>query len=201
LNYKSRTSIEIDTRSLCSADAAKDILMRWADACDRMEATANGYLASMPDPYTRVERLWLQTALDRLLSVLTAREQAVLRLRFGLATPGPSTLSAHSSAAHQRAAIPFTVELRPLVEVGKQLGISKSKTQKFETKALQKLRSPQCVAALRVRFILSHACYYSRLLFVRVFFSSRLFPTPPELMRVGVHLSRRRATCRACARS
>ena len=117
-----------------------------------MEASANGYLASITDPYTRVERLWLQSALDRLLSVLTVREQTILRLRYGLAQPGlEQTPAPRNIEVNQHTAIPFTVELRPRVEVSKQLGISKSEIHKFETRALQKLRSPKCVAALRVR--------------------------------------------------
>ena len=133
-------------------DSAKDVLRRWTEGRDHLEATANGYLASITDPYTRVERLWLQSALDRLLSVLTVREQTILRLRYGLVQPGLDVQSPRSPETNEHTAIPFTIELRPRLEVSKQLGISKSEIHKFETRALQKLRSPKCVAALRVRY-------------------------------------------------
>ncbi|MDH5741296.1 MAG: sigma-70 family RNA polymerase sigma factor, partial [Nitrospira sp.] len=71
-----------------------------------------------PDHYVhRVER---EKQLDRLLSPLTSREQAVIRMRFGIGSDKTLTL----------------------VEIGEQLDLSRERVRQIEAHALRKLKSP-----------------------------------------------------------
>ena len=71
-----------------------------------------------PDHYVhRVER---EKQFDRLLSPLTSREQAVIRMRFGIGSDKTLTL----------------------VEIGEQLDLSRERVRQIEAHALRKLKSP-----------------------------------------------------------
>lgn len=71
-----------------------------------------------PDRYVhRVER---ERQLDRLLSSLTSREQAVIRMRFGIGSD----------------------KIMTLVEIGEQLDLSRERVRQIEAHALRKLKSP-----------------------------------------------------------
>ncbi|QPD04996.1 MAG: RNA polymerase sigma factor [Candidatus Nitrospira kreftii] len=71
-----------------------------------------------PDHYMhRVER---EQQLDRLLSPLTSREQAVIRMRFGIGSD----------------------RIMTLVEIGEQLDLSRERVRQIEAHALRKLKSP-----------------------------------------------------------
>ena len=71
-----------------------------------------------PDRYVhRVER---EQQLDRLLSTLTPREQAVIRMRFGIGSD----------------------QIMTLVEIGEQLDLSRERVRQIEAHALRKLKSP-----------------------------------------------------------
>jgi RNA polymerase primary sigma factor len=71
-----------------------------------------------PDHYVhRVER---EKQLDRLLSPLTSREQAVIRMRFGIGSD----------------------RIMTLVEIGEQLDLSRERVRQIEAQALRKLKSP-----------------------------------------------------------
>jgi RNA polymerase primary sigma factor len=71
-----------------------------------------------PDHYVhRVER---EKQLNRLLTPLTAREQAVIRMRFGIGSD----------------------KIMTLVEIGEQLGLSRERVRQIEAVALRKLKSP-----------------------------------------------------------
>lgn len=71
-----------------------------------------------PDSYVhRVER---EEQLNRLLSPLTAREQAVIRMRFGIGSD----------------------KIMTLVEIGEQLDLSRERVRQIEAMALRKLKSP-----------------------------------------------------------
>lgn len=71
-----------------------------------------------PDHYVhRVER---EQQLDRLLSPLTSREQAVIRMRFGIGSD----------------------RIMTLVEIGEQLDLSRERVRQIEAHALRKLKSP-----------------------------------------------------------
>ena len=58
--------------------------------------------------------------LNRLLSPLTAREQAVIRMRFGIGSD----------------------KIMTLVEIGEQLDLSRERVRQIEAMALRKLKSP-----------------------------------------------------------
>ncbi|MBK9305732.1 MAG: sigma-70 family RNA polymerase sigma factor [Nitrospira sp.] len=71
-----------------------------------------------PDHYVhRVER---EKQLNRLLTPLTAREQAVIRMRFGIGSD----------------------KIMTLVEIGEQLDLSRERVRQIEALALRKLKSP-----------------------------------------------------------
>ncbi|NJL17654.1 MAG: sigma-70 family RNA polymerase sigma factor [Nitrospira sp.] len=77
-----------------------------------------------PDQYVhRVER---EQQLDRLLSPLTSREQAVIRMRFGIGSD----------------------KIMTLVEIGEQLDLSRERIRQIEAHALRKLKSPATKATL-----------------------------------------------------
>jgi len=71
-----------------------------------------------PDHY--VHRAEREQQLDRLLSPLTSREQAVIRMRFGIGSD----------------------RIMTLVEIGEQLDLSRERVRQIEAQALQKLKSP-----------------------------------------------------------
>ncbi len=71
-----------------------------------------------PDHY--VHRMEREKQLDRLLSPLTSREQAVIRMRFGIGSD----------------------RIMTLVEIGEQLDLSRERVRQIEAQALQKLKSP-----------------------------------------------------------
>jgi RNA polymerase sigma factor (sigma-70 family) len=76
---------------------------------------------SAPTPFEVVAKAMLSTEVDRLLSELEEREQAVLRLRYGLAgRGGPRTLE----------------------EVGAMLQLTRERVRQIERAALSKLREP-----------------------------------------------------------
>jgi RNA polymerase primary sigma factor len=71
-------------------------------------------------PDQAVHRMEREQQLDRLLSPLTPREQAVIRMRFGIGTDRIMTFA----------------------EIGKQLDLSRERVRQIEAQALQKLKSP-----------------------------------------------------------
>ena len=74
-----------------------------------------------PAPAEAVSQVMLREQLEKVLKTLTPREEAVLKLRFGLEDGRPRTLE----------------------EVGKQFDITRERIRQIEAKALRKLRHPQ----------------------------------------------------------
>lgn len=74
-----------------------------------------------PAPADAVSQVMLREQLEKVLKTLTPREEAVLKLRFGLEDGRPRTLE----------------------EVGKQFDITRERIRQIEAKALRKLRHPQ----------------------------------------------------------
>ena len=74
-----------------------------------------------PAPADAVSQVLLREQLKKVLSTLTAREESVLKLRFGLEDGRPRTLE----------------------EVGKEFNITRERIRQIEAKALRKLRHPQ----------------------------------------------------------
>lgn len=72
-----------------------------------------------PDCY--VHRMEREQQLDRLLRSLTPREQAVIRMRFGIGTD----------------------RIMTFVEIGEQLDLSRERVRQIEAHALRKLKSPE----------------------------------------------------------
>lgn len=75
---------------------------------------------AMP-PDSHVNRTELTRELDRILSTLTAREQVVIRMRFGIGQDEP-----------------FTLE-----QVGQNLSVTRERIRQIEAKALKKLKTPE----------------------------------------------------------
>jgi RNA polymerase primary sigma factor len=78
-------------------------------------------------PAELVAQLMLKGHIDRILASLGEREQAVVRLRYGLDDG----------------------EMRTLEEVGRQFGVTRERVRQIEAKTLAKLRRGQFAAALR----------------------------------------------------
>ncbi len=81
-------------------------------------------------PDAHVHRTELSRELDRILSILTPREQTVIRLRFGIGQDEPRTLE----------------------QVGQSLSVTRERIRQIEAKALKKLKTPeikQMFAAIR----------------------------------------------------
>lgn len=78
-----------------------------------------------PNPEEEMTRTMLRMELDRILGTLAAREELVLRLRFG-----------------------FDGKPHTLEEVGKMFGVTRERIRQIEAKALRKLRHPS-----RIRYI------------------------------------------------
>jgi RNA polymerase primary sigma factor len=76
-------------------------------------------LAVPPDAH--VHRTEMTTQLDRILGVLTPREQTVIRLRFGIGYE----------------------EARTLEQVGQNLSVTRERIRQIEAKALKKLKTPE----------------------------------------------------------
>src|SRR5690349_10225470 len=72
-------------------------------------------------PDAHVHRSELTEQLDRILSILTPREQIVIRLRFGIGYDEASTLE----------------------QVGQSLSVTRERIRQIEAKALKKLKTPQ----------------------------------------------------------
>ena len=72
-------------------------------------------------PDANVHRTELTEQLDRILSTLTPREQAVIRLRFGIGYDEASTLE----------------------QVGQSMSVTRERIRQIEAKALKKLKTPQ----------------------------------------------------------
>ncbi|MFE6926237.1 RNA polymerase sigma factor RpoD/SigA [Nocardia sp. NPDC057663] len=79
-----------------------------------------------PAPADTVAERMLPRYVDAALAVLTERESAVIRLRFGLDRG----------------------EGRTLEEVGSALGVSRERARQIEAKAMSKLRRPACASTL-----------------------------------------------------
>jgi RNA polymerase primary sigma factor len=79
-----------------------------------------------PDPYAVVAQRELQQRMAECLSGLPEREAHILRLRFGLDTDRPQTLS----------------------EIGELYGLSRERIRQLETLALKKLRGSKPKALL-----------------------------------------------------
>lgn len=75
---------------------------------------------NLPSPLERMARQFLREDVRRVLTWLSERESAVLRLRYGL----------HDGAEHT------------LEEVADEMGVTRERVRKLETRALHKLRSP-----------------------------------------------------------
>ncbi len=71
-------------------------------------------------PDAHVHRTEMTNQLDRILSMLTPREQTVIRLRFGIGYDQPSTLE----------------------QVGQNLSVTRERIRQIEAKALKKLKTP-----------------------------------------------------------
>jgi RNA polymerase primary sigma factor len=76
-------------------------------------------LAVPPDAH--VHRTEMTTQLDRILGILTPREQTVIRLRFGIGYE----------------------EARTLEQVGQNLSVTRERIRQIEAKALKKLKTPE----------------------------------------------------------
>jgi RNA polymerase primary sigma factor len=63
----------------------------------------------------------MTTQLDRILGILTPREQTVIRLRFGIGYE----------------------EARTLEQVGQNLSVTRERIRQIEAKALKKLKTPE----------------------------------------------------------
>lgn len=72
-------------------------------------------------PDAHVHRGELTDQLDRILSILTPREQTVIRLRFGIGYDQASTLE----------------------QVGQSLSVTRERIRQIEAKALKKLKTPE----------------------------------------------------------
>ncbi len=79
------------------------------------------------DTCSEVEQQGLVVAIDELLSNLSAREQRVLRLRFGL------------EDGHQRT----------LQEIGAEFNVTRERIRQIEAKAIRKMRHPSRSRKLR----------------------------------------------------
>ena len=69
----------------------------------------------------------LRAAIDEALDALSPREAKVLRMRFGLVTTSDHTLE----------------------EVGKQFDVSRERIRQIESKAMRKLKHPNCANKLK----------------------------------------------------
>ena len=106
---------------------------RW-DEEDYAESSSSLSTASA-EPYTTIKHQWLNSALDRLLSQLSEREQVVIRLRFGF--DGSSRCWP-------------TNEKMSLAEVGHLLGLSSGRARQIEARAISKLCSSRSRNSLQV---------------------------------------------------
>ena len=82
-----------------------------------IEAVAN---AAAPDPADQATSAVLAQQLDSCMRVLSPRERAVLRLRFGLGARSAMTLE----------------------QVGKLMGVTRERVRQIESRALERLRGP-----------------------------------------------------------
>ncbi|MGH3276108.1 MAG: sigma-70 family RNA polymerase sigma factor, partial [Streptosporangiaceae bacterium] len=78
-------------------------------------------------PMEAVSFVMMQDQLDRVLGDLSAREQRILQLRFGLTDGHPRTLE----------------------EVGQEFGVTRERIRQIESKTLAKLRHPSRARTLR----------------------------------------------------
>ena len=83
--------------------------------------------SKIPDHFDRVNRLQMAELLREVLKTLTPHERKVLSLRFGLEDG----------------------RMRTLDEVAKIFKVSGDNVQSVESKALRKLRTPDCSVKLR----------------------------------------------------
>jgi len=72
-------------------------------------------------PDAHVHRIELSHQLERILGMLTPREQTVIRIRFGVGHDQPRTLE----------------------QVGQSLSVTRERIRQIEAKALKKLKTPQ----------------------------------------------------------
>jgi len=75
----------------------------------------------VPPPDAHVQRTEMTQQLDRILGILTPREQTVIRLRFGIGHDEPCTLE----------------------QVGQNLSVTRERIRQIEAKALKKLKTPE----------------------------------------------------------
>ena len=82
---------------------------------------------SMSSPTEAAIRANMRAAIDEALDALSPREAKVLRMRFGLVTTSDHTLE----------------------EVGKQFDVSRERIRQIESKAMRKLKHPNCANKLK----------------------------------------------------
>jgi len=126
------TSAEIAERMGLTAKRVEEILSVVSDP-QSIEASDDDELAllhriedpSATSPHDRTEGLALRERIKESMDILEDREQAILRLRFGLDSEGPHTLE----------------------EIGRVVGLSRERVRQLEAVALGKLkRSPALLA-------------------------------------------------------
>lgn len=81
-----------------------------------------------PSPYSDAERIETSEQIQRVLRTLTAKEETVIRMRFGIGVDRDHTLE----------------------EVGRYLSITRERVRQIEAKALRKLKHPSRLRALKI---------------------------------------------------
>ncbi|HET6516092.1 MAG TPA: sigma-70 family RNA polymerase sigma factor [Thermodesulfovibrionales bacterium] len=81
-----------------------------------------------PSPYSDTERIEISEHIQRVLRTLTAKEEKVIRMRFGIGADRDHTLE----------------------EVGRYLSITRERVRQIEAKALRKLKHPSRLRALKI---------------------------------------------------
>ena len=95
---------------------------------DEEDSTLGDFIpdANSAKPEEEVEQLMFNEAIDKALSVLTPREEKVIRLRFGLGG-----------------------ETHTLEEVGRMMNVTRERIRQIESKALRRLRHPSVIRLIR----------------------------------------------------
>ena len=86
----------------------------------------------------------------RLLTTLTAREERILRMRFGLGAYDPDAPGSPTTRLGRQNALPRSTEGATLEEIGQTMGVTRDRIRQIEAKALRKLKHPARSRVLRM---------------------------------------------------